>query len=297
MRRWIRWSAYTAATVLTLALAAAAAITIASQHLLARKYPVRPERLVRAPAPAVADAPRQARLLGCLSCHGDGLRGNRMFDEAGLGFIVAPNLPRLIRKRSDQQIAAAIRQGVGPDGRPLLVMPSALFSRLTDAQVSALIAWMRGLPAGGAPNLQRRLSLLGRITVLNGDMPRQPELLPLYRERMPPDLSPEHAPGHYIAATVCAECHGPDLSGGDRPHADFNSSWINPTPPAPDLAIAAAYDLAAFTRLMRTGVAPGERRLGMMSEVARDDLRLLTDAEIDALHRYLQARAAPRADP
>jgi cytochrome c553 len=291
MRRWLRWTAYSAAAAAGLAVTAAGGIYAASHVMLARTYPVQPEQLVRPSAAAVANAPRQARLLGCLSCHGPGLRGNRMFDEAGLGTIHAPNLPRLARERTDQQLAAAIRQGVGGDGRPLLIMPSGLFSRLTDGEVSALIAWIRSLPADAPQTPPIRLSLVGRITVLNGDMPLQPKLVPVYRSRMPVDLGPEHAPARHIAATVCAECHGPDLAGGDRAHADYNSTLADPTPPTPDLIVAGAYDLQDFTRLMRTGVATGGRKLGMMSAVSRSDLRHFTDAEIAALHRYLQARA------
>ena len=117
-----------------------------------KRYPARPEPLPRTSAAALADEPRQARLLGCLSCHGPSLRGNDVFDIPAIGAITAPNLPRLFRNRTDQQLAAAIRQGIGPDGRPLLVMPSGLFSRLSPEQVSALIVWMRGLPLADAPS-------------------------------------------------------------------------------------------------------------------------------------------------
>ena len=96
------------------------------------------------------------------------------------------------------------------------------------------------------------------------------------------------------AALTCAECHAPDLSGGDRPHADFNTSLGEGVPATPDLAIAAAYDRAAFTRLLRTGLPPSGRDLGLMSAVARDDFRHLTDKEIAALHAYLRARAERR---
>lgn len=292
MRRLLRWIGIVLGALLLLAAVGAAILYFASERMLGRGYPVHAERLVRPSPAALADAPRQARLLGCLSCHGDGLRGNRIFDETRLGAIHAPNLPRLARERSDGQLAAAIRQGVAPGGRPLLIMPSGLFSRLTDEDVSALIAWIRSLPAD-APAVPRiRLSLIGRLTVLYGDMPLQPELVPLYRSRMPPDLGPEHALGRRIAATVCAECHGPDLAGGERAHADYNSTLIAAMPPTPDLAIAAAYDLPAFVRLLRTGVPPGGRDLGMMSAVSRSDFRHFTDEEIAALHRYLQARAA-----
>jgi mono/diheme cytochrome c family protein len=290
----LKWLFLTFAVLLALAALAAAAVHVGSERMLAKRYPVLPEPLPTPSAAALADAPRQARLLGCLSCHGPGLRGNEVFDMPWIGTIAAPNLPLLIRHRTDQQIAAAIRQGVGPDGRPLLVMPSGLFSRLSPEEVSALILWMRGLPVDGSAGKPFRLTLLGRFTVLNEDMPRQPELVPRYRGQWPAAAGPGHERGRRIAALICAECHSPDLSGGDRPHADFNTSLGEGVPATPDLDIAAAYDLPAFTRLLRTGIPPSGRDLGMMSSVARKDFRRFTDPEIAALHAYLRARAERR---
>lgn len=266
-------------------------VYIWSGWVLARHYPAHPELLPRPSAPEVADAARQAQLLGCPACHGVGLRGNDMYEETGIGSITAPNLPLLIRDRTDEQIAAAIRQGRAPDGRGLLVMPSGLFSRLSDQEVAALVGWMRRLPVDARPKAPTRLTLRGRLAVLIGDLPIQPELIARYRDNPPAFAGVEHQAGRRIAALVCAECHGPDLTGGDRPHADFNDSVGNSTPSSPDLTIVGAYDRAAFTRLMRTGVAPGDRELGLMTEVAREDLRLFTDAEIASLYDYLQARA------
>jgi mono/diheme cytochrome c family protein len=291
MRRLLKWGGLTIAGLLVLAALAAAIVYIGSERVLAKRYPVRPEPLIRPSPAALADAPRQARLLGCLACHGPGLRGNDVIDTPAVGTITAPNLPRLIRGRTDQQIAAAIRQGVGADGRPLLVMPSGLFSRLSPEEVSALILWMRRLPVVDTAEEPFRLALLGRFMVLNGDMPRQPELVPVYQRQMPADAGPNHALGRRIAALTCAECHAPDLSGGARPHADFNTAIGEGTPATPDLAIAAAYDLPAFMRLLRTGVPPDGRDLGMMASVAREDFRHLTDAEITALHGYFRARS------
>jgi mono/diheme cytochrome c family protein len=59
----------------------------------------------------------------------------------------------------------------------------------------------------------------------------------------------------------------------------------------PDLAAAAGYDLAQFRTLLRTGRSPDGRDLGLMARVARSDLAYLTDAEIEAVHAYLVARA------
>lgn len=265
-----------------------------SEWKLRRTYVPRPESLVRPSPAALADAPRQARILGCLSCHGPGLGGNDVFDVPAMGAIMAPSLPHLARERTDAQLATAIRQGIAPDGRGLLVMTSAVFSRLTDEEVSALIAWIRTLPAAGSPAEPMRLSLLARVFVALGDLPPQPEVVPRYRSELPVDLGPALERGRHVAATNCAECHGPALEGGARPYTDFNPSFGEALPATPDLAVASHYSLEQFTRLLRTGVPPDGRDLGMMSEVARSDFSHLTDAEIAALHAYLQARAARR---
>ena len=43
---------------------------------------------------------------------------------------------------------------------------------------------------------------------------------------------------------------------------------------------------------MRTGIAVGDREVGLMTEVARGRFRHLQDDEIAAVHGYLQAVAA-----
>ena len=52
-----------------------------------------------------------------------------------------------------------------------------------------------------------------------------------------------------------------------------------------------AYDAEAFDTLMRTGVPPGGRHLGIMTLVARSDFKVFTEAEVEALYAYLSARA------
>jgi hypothetical protein len=66
---------------------------------------------------------------------------------------------------------------------------------------------------------------------------------------------------------------------------------VSPEINAPDLMMAGAYDLPAFTRLLREGVGAGGRPLKEMRRVAAADSRYYTDKEIAALHAYLVARA------
>jgi hypothetical protein len=67
-------------------------------------------------------------------------------------------------------------------------------------------------------------------------------------------------------------------------HADSPSTMKT----APSLVVIAGYDEAAFTRLMRTGKALGDRELPMMSGVARGRFVHLTDIEVRELYAFLQ---------
>ena len=281
MATLLRWLGYAAAAVVLLALLAAAWIWFASERALGGTHQGIAERLAQPSAAQRADADRQLKILGCYSCHGPGLRGQLMFSEPKVADVYAPNLTLTAAKADDQRLARAIRQGIGVDGRPLFIMPSAQYSRLTDAEVAALIAGMRALPVGGEQTPAIALGPLGRVGVVTGKLPPQPEQVARYKASMPADLGPQFAAGRKLAMTACAECHGPSFNGGEP----------KPGTKAPDLIVAGAYDLPEFRRLMRTGLASGNRKLGLMAEVSRDDFTHFTDSEIDAIHAYLAERA------
>jgi cytochrome c553 len=281
MKRVFRWIGYGVAALAALALAFAVWVGFASALALGRIHQAMPERLARPTAAQLADAERQARILGCLSCHGERLQGRMMFEAPNVVKVWAPNLTELAGRATDQQLAQAIRQGIGHDGRPLFVMPSPMYSHLADQEVAALIAYLRRLPRGRAQTPGIEWGPIGRFALATGQLPDAVGRVGQFRTRQPLDLGPDTAAGRRIALTACTECHGADLSGG-QPTPDIT---------APDLAIAGAYDRDQFQRLLRTGRPPDGRDLGLMGEIARNDTRHLTDAEIDQLHDYLQARA------
>ncbi len=281
MAKALRWLGYLAAALLVLALLAATWVWIASSRVMGATHDGVAEDLPQ-PTPAqLADAPRQLKILGCLTCHGDGLRGKVMFDEPGVAKIPAPNLTLIAAEADDQQLARAIRQGIGTDGRPLFVMPSAQYARLEDGEVAALIAAIRSLPRGGRQTPPISVGPLGRIGLATGKFRSQPEEVERFRLNVPADLGPEFARGRKLAMVNCAECHGPAFGGGEA----------EPGLKAPDLAIAGAYDVEQFRTLLRTGVPADKRKLKLMDVVSRNDFRHFTDEEIAALHAYLAERA------
>jgi cytochrome c553 len=287
MRKLLRWLGLAFGGLAVLLLIGAGSVWYASERALARHHQAAPERLAVPTPQQLADGPRQLRTLGCLGCHGEGLRGDRMFSEPGVATIWAPNLTLVAAHATDQQLAQAIRQGISHDGRALWIMPSGLFSRLSDSETATVIAAIRSLPRGGEATPPIAVGPLARFGIVTGDFESAPQTIADFQRRIPLRVGPEHEPGRRIAAIVCADCHAPDLSGGGP----------GPSANSPDLAIAAAYDLEQFRTLMRSGRPPSGRDLGLMGAAAREDLSHFTDSEIAQLHGYLQARAARLSPP
>ena len=285
MKKALRWAGIGLASLAGLVLVAALAIFVMSEMVLRKQHTAAAETLGRPNAALLADAPRQAQILGCTNCHGEGMRGKVMDDIPNVARILAPNIAQLATRMSDQQLAAAIRQGIGHDGRALFVMPSPQYSRMTDGEVAAMVAWLRSLPKVPGESGRVTLGPIGRFGVATGKFRSAPEMVEDFKAQAPITLGAEHEPARHFAATACAECHGPALYGAELP---FGTT--------PDLRVAAGYDAKQFRTLLRTGRTPSGKDLGLMKEVAEQDFVHMTDAEIDALHAYLAARAKKLGD-
>lgn len=280
MAKVLRWAAYLVGGVAVIAVGTTLFVWAASDGKLS-EITAHPERLATPTAAQLADGPRQLHVLGCLSCHGDLLQGDLFMDEPGLAKIYAPNLTQVAANASDQQLAQAIRQGIGYNGRALLIMPSEGYQFMTDAEVAALISAIRTLPKGGREMPKASIGIKGRVGLALGKFHTAPELVETYRKSPIADFGQQFAAGRHIVSVNCAECHGPNLKGQE----------VKPGSVAPDLSIAGAYDLNQFKTLLRTGVPPGGKKLGMMASVARNDFSHLKDEEIAAIHAYLVERA------
>ena len=86
----------------------------------------------------------------CEDCHAAGLRGSVFLDVPPFR-LIAPNLTRgsggIGASLTDTDYIRAIRDGVGPDGRGLLVMPTASCQYLSDAHLADIIMYVKSRPA------------------------------------------------------------------------------------------------------------------------------------------------------
>jgi len=279
MKVWAKRIAAAIGGIVLLAVIAAAAIHVASERELQRQYDVRPgSLLVPTDAASIAEGQRLASVHGCLpGCHGQRAEGRVMFDDPMVGRIVAPDLSAAVRRYDDGEFAAIVRQGVRPDGRSLLVMPSEAYASMSDVDLGRIVGFLRSLPAAHGPGPQVDLGPLGRFGLATGKFRTAARIV---AETNPPPAAHgvEAERGRYLARLACGHCHSPDL------HGDSNPSFTSP-----DLHVVAAYSPEAFARLVRTGRALGDRELGMMSRWARSNLSHLTDDEIAALYTYLSS--------
>jgi mono/diheme cytochrome c family protein len=279
----LRWALRGLLVIVALALVVSGLVYALSERTMRRVYrePL-PDPIPPADAGAIAEGRRLAQLRGCSGgCHGSEIEGSVFMDEPLLAKIVAPNLSAAVRRYSDAELARIIRRGVRPDGRSVVVMPGAMFSTLSATDLGKILAYLHSVPPPPGPDREVRLGPLARLGLALGKYQTAAQLVhraDSQASAYPPPGDPA-ATGAYLARTVCTECHGLDLSGGEK---------------APDLRIAAGYSAEAFTRLLRTGKASGDRELGLMSRVARRRFSHFNDAEIRALRSYLLARAGQR---
>jgi mono/diheme cytochrome c family protein len=225
----------------------------------------------------------------CIDCHGTNLAGKVFIDDPALGRISSANLTRgrgaVGAAYSDADLARSIRHGVSSTGRPLLVMPSDDYYYFSDADLGAIIAYIRSLPPVDNSLPPNQLGVLGRVLFAIGQLPLQPALDIDHngpRPAAPPiGVTPEY--GKYLADNAgCPGCHGPGLSGGVIAEAPPG------TTPAANLTPAGlgTWSEADFFKAMRTGTRPDGRVLDTF--MPWPYYAQLTDEELRALWRFLQ---------
>jgi cytochrome c553 len=215
-------------------------------------------------------------------------------NEPGGMFVRTPNITAgpgsAVSGYSEGDWVRAIRHGVNPQGRALLVMPSEDYNRLNDADLAALVAYVRKLPPLAGEPTVIRLPLLVRALYGAGFVKDAAEKID---HRAPPSpvlpvaATVEH--GAYVA-NMCVGCHGSDFRGGRI--AGAPPSW----PPAADLrplpaGPMARYDTGEkFAEMMRTGKRPDGSPVSEVMPFA--SLRNVSDTDLQAMYAYFRTLPA-----
>jgi cytochrome c553 len=242
-----------------------------------RSVPLIAFRAASEPA-AIAEGTRIAGVAGCKGCHGAAGKGRVFVDNLLVGRLAPPGLARKAALYSDAELERLIRHGVKRDGTGVFIMSTDQLSHLSDRDVAGVIGWMRTLkPAPDDQVGATRFGPLLRLGVLTGGLKVNVVAARVAAGERPTDR------GRYFVEVACQQCHAMRES---RPSE--GSDQIVP----PLLAVAPAYDLPAFTRLLHTGQGLSPRDLGAMKDAVKEGMSGLHDDEIAAIHAYFVAEAA-----
>lgn len=237
-------------------------------------------------------------ILACADCHGADLGGRVVADAGPVGLFAAPNITRGKGGRmvalSDADVVRAIRHGVRGDGTSLLMMPSEGYAHMTDADLGAVVAYVRHVPPVDRDPPSIRLRPFGRVLLGAGKL----ALLSAKRAQGEhPDAPVEPAAtaeygGYLVNIAGCRGCHAATFGGGKIADGPPNA------PPAPDITPGGEvgkWTEADFVRALREGKRPNG--IPMNELMPWKIYGHMTDQELAAIWEYLKtvppAGAAP----
>lgn len=237
-------------------------------------------------------------LLGCETCHspkdftvhgapnvpGMELAGQVLLLTGFPGVAAAPNLTPDRETGggnwSDDEIARAIREGIGHDGRTIFpIMPYDDFRNLSDEDLASVVVYLRSVPAvhNSAPPTQVKFP----VNYLVQGVP-QPVTEPVHG----PNPADRLATGKYLAGLGCG-CHRAveklGFGGGESlkgPWGEVTSANITSDPSG-----IAYYDDATFIKALRTGYV-GARKLSSIMPFGQ--FQYLNDDDLKAIFAYLR---------
>jgi len=284
--RVLRWLGRALLGIVGLAVVAIGGVYAQSQRIITAKGRVTRPTIHAAVADS-ANLARGATLMavhGCLSCHAENLGGAVMLDDPKLGRLVGSNLTTgrggVLSHYDDRALDAAIRDGLGWDGRKLAVMPANDFARLADDDVAAILTSLRAraavdheLPPVAFGPLFRAAIALGKFPFAYDSIDHARATSP----NAPHGATPEQ--GRYLVST-CTGCHGATLAGGPVHGSDRLAPNITPR------ARIAQWSPAEFTRLMREGIRPDGS--GVDPVMPWRAFAKYTDEELTGLYQYLK---------
>jgi Cytochrome c len=208
------------------------------------------------------------------------------------GRIVAPNLTSDRQTGAgswtDDQLARAIREGIGHDGRALFpIMPYERYRHMSDEDLASVVVYIRTLPP--VSHALPATEIIFPVKYLIRAVPE-----PITDGVSAPSQSTRVQYGAYlINMAACADCHTPmdkgqpiaglDFAGGQV----FQGKWGHTVSAniTPDPSGINYYDENLFIQVMRTGYVKA-RKLDALMPV--EQFQGLTDDDLKAIFAYLK---------
>jgi cytochrome c553 len=227
---------------------------------------------------------------GCGECHGMDGAGKVVVDDPNGMHVRSPDITPAksgkVAGYTEADWVRAIRHGIDPAGRALLVMPSEDYNRMNDADFAALVAYIRKLPAGRGTPAEVRFPFIVRVLYGLGMVKDAAERID---HRLPPSTpvavgaTVEH--GGYVA-NMCMGCHGESYSGGKIPGGPPDWPPAARLTPGEGNSMTRYADADAFVRMFKSGKRPDGTPIKVMPF---ESLGQMNDTDVRALFLYLKS--------
>ncbi|MBI4498405.1 MAG: cytochrome c [Chloroflexi bacterium] len=265
----------------------------------------------------------------CVECHTPRVEGDPYrLDQAKLfaggeqyegpwGVVYAKNITADVETGigawTEAELKRAITEGIARDGTKLVLMPWQIFRGLSDADVSALAAYLKTVPAVKHQVPTARLAPPEAVAGFVNSIPPlkaavSPDLFsdpravfhdfvsataPAASTLAPPSFTAPQGPGpargEYLVGNLlgCRDCHTTNLAGGAPPFFAPNIT------PDQETGIG-AWSEADLTKALKTGYRPDGRRLAPVMPAGDLAYGRLTDEDLASVVAYLKSVAPVR---
>ncbi|MBO6573770.1 MAG: c-type cytochrome [Rhodothermales bacterium] len=229
---------------------------------------------------------------GCAGCHGPDLSGGMVEDMGPLGVMIPSNLTTgqggVGSEYSDAELARAIRYGVRKDGHSLLFMPSEEHVWWSDADLQAVVSYVRSLPPVDAQREPSQVGTLGKLITKFGMMELRSAAQAAHLDMgTAPDPEPTARYGAFLALS-CKGCHGQGLAGGPIPGAPPDMAV--PTNLTPHDTGLGTWTYDDFVHAMNTGLRPDGSQIDPF--MPTEGYARMSDLEKTAMWEYLRSLPA-----
>lgn len=261
MPKAIRIIAFVVGGLVVLMLVAVAVVVGQSNTRLAQTYDIGDVAVPDIPTSAedLQEGQRLFQVYGCAECHGPDGGGQVFIDDPALGMIVAQNLTSgeegVGQFYTTEDYVRAIRHGVRPDGRGILIMPSEEWIGMSSEDMGRLVAYIESLEPVDSELPETTYGAIGRVLTATGAI--QPAAGTIDHDQPHPasiDRSIASLElGEYIIVN-CTSCHGEDYSGGPITGAP-SSAPIASNITSHESGLS-DWTYEAFEMAMRQGITP-----------------------------------------
>lgn len=300
MRKILKWMGIVLGGLIGLAILVAAGVAIYANLKFKPTYANRPLYPITAdlsPEGIARGRYLMEEAMGCdEACHSPaGAPFTGVVEEVNEGPISAvfavPNLTPDVETGlggwSDAEIARAIREGIDKDGRGLIIMPAYNYRALSDADVAAVVGYLRGLQPVRNEIPEISLNLVGKIMLAFGIFGPSPVGEPITASQATPATGTVEYGQYMVAVGACSDCHQANLAGGALPFSEPGSPLAANLTPAGEIS---AWSETEFIAAVKTGAHPGGGQLH--EAMPRYNMN---DEDLAAIFMYL--KTLPEAQP